>query len=136
MQPPKSRATVLLVEDETSLAEMLQQSLCRFGLDTRVVHSADKALQVLNRDNSIDLLLTDIVMTGSELDGYSLAAEAMRLKPQLKVVYLSGYPQQSGKHPAVTYGPLVKKPVSVKSLVTVIRTEMGQPSLNESVKDD
>ena len=136
VQPPQSRATVLLVEDETSLAEMLQQSLCRFGLDTRVVHSADKALQVLNRDNAIDLLLTDIVMTGSELDGYSLAAEAMRLKPQLKVVYLSGYPQQSGKHPAVTYGPLVKKPVSVKSLVTVIRTELGQPSLNESVKDD
>ncbi len=123
-QPPQRRATVLLVEDETSLAEMLQQSLSKFGLDTRVAHSADTALRELNRNNTIDLLLTDIVMPGSELDGYSLAAEAIRLNPSLKVVYLSGYPQQSGKNPAVTYGPLVKKPVSIKSLVTVIRAEL------------
>ena len=126
--PPPARATILLVEDEASLAEMLQQSLSRFGLDTRVAHSADTALREVRRDNTIDLLLTDIVMPGSELDGYSLAAEAIRLKPELKVVYLSGYPQQSGKNPAVTYGPLIKKPVSMKTLVTVIRTELGQQS--------
>ena len=133
--PPQSRATVLLVEDETSLAEMLQQSLSRFGLDTRVAHSADTALRELNRDTTIDLLLTDIVMPGSTLDGYSLAAKALQLKPGLKVVYLSGYPQQSGKSPAITYGPLIKKPVSMKKLVTVIRTELGQQSEQRSEKE-
>ena len=134
--PPHSQAKVLLVEDETSLAEMLRQSLNRFGFDTRVVHSADKALKVLHSDDSIDLLLTDIVMPGGDMDGYSLAAEAIRFNPQLKVVYLSGYPQQSGKITAIAYGPLIKKPVSMKSLISVIRTELGQRSSSAVLEAD
>ena len=127
--PPRSQATVLLVEDEPSLAAMLRQSLSRFGMDTLVAHSADTALQELRSNNKIDLLLTDIVMPGSELDGYSLAEEAIRLKPELKVVYISGYPQRSGENPAVTHGPLIKKPVAMKQLISVIQTELNrQPS--------
>ena len=136
LPPPHSQAKVLLVEDETSLAEMLRQSLNRFGFDTRVVHSADKALKVLHGDASIDLLLTDIVMPGGDMDGYSLAAEAIRFNPQLKVVYLSGYPQQSGKITAIAYGPLIKKPVSMKNLITVIRTELGQQAPSAVLEAD
>ena len=115
---------------------MLRQSLNRFGFDTRVVHSADTALKVLHSDDSIDLLLTDIVMPGGDMDGYSLAAEAIRYNPQLKVVYLSGYPQQSGKITAIAYGPLIKKPVSMKSLISVIRTELGQRSSSAVLEAD
>lgn len=135
-QPLQSQATVLLVEDEPSLAEMLRQSLSRFGLDARVAHRADTALQELRTNNKIDLLLTDIVMPGSELDGYSLAEEAIRIKPKLKIVYISGYPQQSGKNAPVTHGPLIRKPVSLQSLITVIRTELGRRSSSELVKRD
>ena len=122
----QSYAKVLLVEDETSLAEMLQRSLNRFGLDTQIAHSTETALRKLQANKNIDLLLTDIVIAGSELDGYSLAAEAVRLQPDLKVVYLSGYPQQSGKNPLKTFGPLIKKPVSIKKLVGIISQELGQ----------
>jgi len=131
-EPTQNNATILLVEDEPDLAAMLRQSLHRFGLVTRVAHSADAALMELQTGNDIDLLLTDIIMPGSELDGYSLAAEAIRLKPGLKVVYLSGYPQQSGKKPATTFGPLIKKPVSMKKLATVIQKQLGHNAVADS----
>jgi len=128
----QSNANILLVEDETSLAEMLQQSLRRYGLNTQVAHSTENALHKLRSDKNIDLLLTDIVIAGSELDGYSLAAEAVRIQSGLRVIYLSGYPQQSGKSPLQTFGPLIKKPVSIKSLVKAIRQELGQNIAQEA----
>ena len=49
-----------------------------------------EALALLERDQSIDLLFTDVVMPG-ELAGRALAAKALKMRPSLKVLFVSGY---------------------------------------------
>jgi Response regulator receiver domain len=63
------------------------------SLGYRVVPARDglDALEILRHDTPIDLLFTDVVMPGG-MHGPQLAAEARRLRPELKVLYTSGYP--------------------------------------------
>ena len=68
-----------------------------------------------------DLLLTDIVLPGP-IDGYSLANDAVSLRPELRVVYLSGYAQKLSD--TALLGPVLSKPVSTQQLIDVVHREL------------
>ncbi|HEX6843177.1 MAG TPA: response regulator, partial [Stellaceae bacterium] len=82
--------TILVVEDQADVREMLEASLR--GLDYRVVTAADgvEARRLLESSEPIDLLLTDVVMPRG-VSGLDLAEDARRLRPELKIVLISGY---------------------------------------------
>ena len=92
--PSHGDETILMVEDD-ELVLMSVQSLIE-SLGYRVVPARDglDALEILRHDTPIDLLFTDVVMPGG-MHGPQLAAEARRLRPELKVLYTSGYPDHS-----------------------------------------
>ena len=114
-------ARILLVEDEPELAQVLALTLQRMGHDVRTVHNSNDAMNIVQNDANLDLLLTDIVLPGP-MDGYSLAREAVNTRPALKVVYLSGYARRrTGSSPL---GPVLQKPVSARQLVAVVRREL------------
>jgi CheY-like chemotaxis protein len=85
--------TILVAEDQPDVLDLA----CEFlgGLGYRVLRAAsgDDALAVLAADGAVDLLFTDIVMPG-QLDGLALAKAASALRPDLKVLYTTGYAQQ------------------------------------------
>jgi signal transduction histidine kinase/CheY-like chemotaxis protein len=90
--PPRGgRETILIVEDETAVCELMKDVLEKLGYQVLVAHTGPAALELWPRHRDrIDLLLTDMVMpdgmTGGEL-GKRLQLE----KPSLKVIYTSGY---------------------------------------------
>ena len=100
---------------------MLELSLRRHGHNLRVAHSGHDARKILQSNIELDLLLTDIVLPGA-LDGYSLASESVNLRPELRVVYLSGYARQRAD--ASLLGPVLSKPVSTQQLLDVVQKEL------------
>src|SRR5581483_9481331 len=86
-EPP---ATILVVEDEPLIQLITSEALNESGYRVLVAGDADEAIGILSRDESVRLLFTDIVMPGA-LDGFGLAEWAKSVRPDLKVLYTSGY---------------------------------------------
>jgi signal transduction histidine kinase len=84
--------TVLLVEDEGIVLFATAQSLKRLGYRVLSASHAKAALEFLNGEEEIDILLTDIVMPG-QINGVELAVEASRVRPNIKILLASGYPR-------------------------------------------
>jgi CheY-like chemotaxis protein len=83
------RASVLLVEDEHLICEMVAEALAEQGFAVRAVSNAGDALGHLQSGSPVDILFTDINLPGS-MDGAALAQRARELQPDLPVMYTSG----------------------------------------------
>ncbi|HEX5777824.1 MAG TPA: response regulator [Xanthobacteraceae bacterium] len=83
------RKSVLVVEDEVLIGEMVCAALADDGFDVHVSHDARDALRYLKSGKRVDVLFTDIDLPGG-MDGGSLAREARELRPGIPVVYASG----------------------------------------------
>jgi PAS domain S-box-containing protein len=114
--------TILLVEDDDDVRAYLTDVLR--GLDYGVVAASNAtiALDILARDNlRIDLMLTDVVMPG--MNGRELATKASTLRPQMRVVYMTGYSRNAVTH----HGRLdpnldvLQKPITQSDLAARIR---------------
>jgi two-component system cell cycle sensor histidine kinase/response regulator CckA len=120
--PPAHRSTILLVEDEQPLRELMRADLTAAGYSVLDAHSGDQALELLARpDVAIDLLLTDVVMTG--LSGPELARSASRLRPELPALLMSGYGfEELQRHGLLETTPnLLSKPFSEAALLDAVR---------------
>jgi PAS domain S-box-containing protein len=83
-------ATILVVEDDADVRNMVTELLAHLGYSTLVAANGAEALGVLRRENGIDLLFTDIVMP-ADMNGVELARRARNLQPGLKVLLSSGH---------------------------------------------
>ncbi|MGB5559635.1 MAG: ATP-binding protein [Paracoccaceae bacterium] len=92
-----NRATILLVEDNTEVLAALRKTLVNTGYRVLDAASGDEALRVFETETSIDLLLTDIVMPG-DLQGTTLAKTLRGMRPDLPVVFMSGYASEATVH--------------------------------------
>jgi CheY-like chemotaxis protein len=81
--------TVLVVDDDSDVRDLAVEILADSGYRVLAAGNGSDALRVLAGEPAIDLLFTDIVMPG--LDGIALARQAVALRPELKVIYASGY---------------------------------------------
>jgi CheY-like chemotaxis protein len=113
--------TILLTEDEPALREKLHRILA--GVGYRVIVAADgvQAFRLSVEDPApIHLLLTDIVMP--EMSGYRLAERLLTLRPQTKVLYMSGYPDAGDESIAAPSEPnFIQKPFTKGKLLRRIR---------------
>lgn len=83
--------TILIAEDEPALLELMRDTLTGYRYKVLTAASAHEALQVWDRhQGQIDLLFTDMIMPGG-MTGGDLAAELKKRKPDLKVIFTSGY---------------------------------------------
>jgi two-component system cell cycle sensor histidine kinase/response regulator CckA len=83
--------TVLLVEDERTLRKLTRKMLVEMGLTVLDAENGLQAIDIAKRtETPIDLLLTDIVMPG--MSGWTLADTLSSLRPEMRVLYMSGYP--------------------------------------------
>ncbi|MFC3183274.1 PAS domain S-box protein [Cypionkella sinensis] len=90
-------AHVLLAEDEKSVRDMLTRQLQSLGYKVTVAVNGDQAYEILLGDVSIELLVTDVVMPGT-LQGPMLAKRARENRPDLPVLFMSGYPREAAIH--------------------------------------
>jgi two-component system cell cycle sensor histidine kinase/response regulator CckA len=121
--------TVMVVEDEAALRGLIERVLGGAGYTTFAFGSAVEALEALERgDCSVDLLLTDVMLSGA-LQGDDLARAVLATRPDLPVLFMSGYPRNSIVHAGrLDEGVnFVEKPFSQQVLATMVRTVLDQP---------
>ena len=114
--------TILLVEDEGELRALAQEILEDAGFTVLAAANGAAALKIARqREGSIDLLLTDVVMP--RMSGTDLAGEVRRTHPDVRVLYMSGYPAHpSGRtEPLGVDAPLVEKPFTPEALTGMVR---------------
>ena len=92
MATAANKSTVLVAEDEFMLRVVAVEVLADAGYRVLEAGDGDAALKVLKQNADVDLLITDIKMPG--LNGYQLAEAGMALRPQLKVLLMTGYAQE------------------------------------------
>ena len=122
-QPAKAGLTVLLVEDEPAVRTILRHLLIHCGCTVLEAPDAPAALTVWAAEKSrIHLLITDIVMPGG-MTGHELAARLTDERPELKVIYSSGYSASlfSEGQDLIPGRNFLPKPYDASSVVTMIR---------------
>ena len=86
--------TILVVEDEPSVARITERVLTSAGYNVRVADSGITALSMMEKESTpFDLVLTDVIMPG--MSGPELATEISRRRPDIKVLFISGYTNES-----------------------------------------
>jgi PAS domain S-box-containing protein len=120
--------TVLLVEDNEQLRHTASRQLTQLGYRVLQAERADAAFAILGKADSIDLLFTDVVMPGPT-DGLDLAHRATWLRPGLKVLLTSGFPDLRGgdRRLAEVPFPLLHKPYRRDELARAVRDALDQP---------
>jgi CheY-like chemotaxis protein len=109
-ETPPAAATILVVEDDPDVREIIVGILSDLGYRTLVATNGPEALAILNRENPVDLLFTDIVMPAG-MSGTELARQASRLRPELKVLLSSGYTREANRwRSAAVEFPFIAKP--------------------------
>ncbi len=88
---------VLIAEDEPGVLASLEQILTRSGYEVTSAKNGDIAAQIFKGNTDFDVLLTDIVMPG-ELQGTSLAKALRKIRPDLPVVFMTGYASEAAVH--------------------------------------
>jgi CheY-like chemotaxis protein len=121
-QPAK---TILVVDDDPDVLFMTSNFLELEGYNVVEAKDGQEALQILRSRPEINLLFTDIVMPGG-LNGFQLAYEARQMRPDLPILYTSGYLKDLGREePAAAYGRLLAKPWRLENLNTEIRRALA-----------
>ena len=101
--------TVLVVEDEVLISQLVAISLSEHGFIVHETATADEAWRYMHAGGKVDVLFTDINLPGS-MDGAELALRARELRPDLPIVYASGHYQSTDIGKLVPRSVFVSKP--------------------------
>ncbi len=122
---PGGRESILLVEDDDCVRAYAMDALRELGYRVAEASSGSAALSVLDGAPKVDLLLTDVVMPG-DYNGRELAEEALKRRPGLRVLYMTGYSRDAlTRHGRLDPGVhLLGKPFSLEELAAKVRNRL------------
>ena len=106
--------TILFVEDEPLLGELMTEALTDKGFEVEVAPDAGHALRYLLSGADVDVLFTDIDL-GQGMDGATLAQIAREMRPTLPIVYASGRRSLS-EFETVSNSTFLQKPYSLSQV--------------------
>jgi len=123
---PRGHETVLAVEDNDGLRRVLVRQLHDLGYHVLEASNAQAAIDILGRDEKIDLLFTDIVLPGG-MNGSELARSVRTLRTDVKVLFTSGFPEAAfGASGALPPGAvLLGKPYRKEELARRLRESLA-----------
>jgi DNA-binding NtrC family response regulator len=126
----KESATVLIVDDDQILLNIVAEQISLFGYKPILASNAEEALQIAPKQTQIDLLLTDIMMPN--MNGVDLAKQFITLYPETKVLFMSGYICPSMAHYGIkdSEHAFIQKPFTPQTLITKMRNVLEGPSID------
>jgi two-component system cell cycle sensor histidine kinase/response regulator CckA len=117
--------TILLVEDEAMVRAVAERALTRHGYTVLTAESGEAALEILDREEQIDLMISDVVMP--TMDGPTTVRAARETRPELPILFISGYAEEQLRKsidiPNVSFLP---KPFSVQQLAETVRDVLSR----------
>ena len=120
-QPRGGRESILVAEDEEAVRSFVRRVLAGAGYHVDAASSGEEAVLVAEGMGRLDLLVTDVVMPG--MNGVQLAAHLTKTRPDLPIIYASGYsdegiPKGAGHSDRISY---LAKPFTAEALLTRVR---------------
>jgi CheY-like chemotaxis protein len=125
---PGKGERVLLVEDQPNVRRSTRRLLTRLGYNVLEAADGRSALRMLERNRAIDILFTDIILPG-QINGVMLGRAALAVKPDLGVLYTTGYAINSpsvGHHLRDASTILLRKPIRIEELSRALRLALDQ----------
>lgn len=121
------RKTILIVEDDARLREILYRVLSSQGYELLIAKDGNEAEQILaDRKEPVDLMLVDLVLPTSS--GAEVAQAAKGSHPSCRVVYMSGYLDlDPKKFPEISNESFLAKPFSITALSEKIKDSLEDP---------
>jgi CheY-like chemotaxis protein len=117
-QNPASEPRILVVDDDQICGDAIARALRAAGYEVSLAPDYRLALEDLESTRPIDLLITDIVMP-DRVNGVALSRMARMRRPELKVIYLTGYEIPGVEDDAI--GPVLRKPIDDEHLLAEVR---------------
>lgn len=110
-----SAATVLVVDDEEFLRQMMAEFLKISGYRVMAAATADEAVAALH-GAAVDVVFTDVRMPGA-MDGIGLARWVRSHRPEIRILMTSGYTTRAQQVVEVSHAPLIAKPYRPEEVV-------------------
>jgi signal transduction histidine kinase/CheY-like chemotaxis protein len=119
--------TILVVEDDALVREYVLTQIHSLGYSTLAASNAAEALAIIESGERIDLLFTDVIMPG--MNGRQLADETRKRRPEIKILYTSGYTENAiVHHGRLDAGVLLlAKPYRRSELAALVRAALVAP---------
>jgi DNA-binding response OmpR family regulator len=118
---------VLLVEDEATIRDLVREELVRAGYRVLALENGGDALLVLQSEQPVDLLLTDVGLPGT-LNGRQVADAGRSQRPDLKVLFITGYADsvafREGTMPAGM--AVITKPFAIADMLLKVKAMVGR----------
>ena len=115
-------AKILFVEDNLSVQDMTKSAIERQGYTVLLADSGEEALAVLEADQGIGVIITDIAMPG--MNGFEFARQAHQKYPEIQIIYLTGYAENASQLGEALWGPILQKPIEPDDLYASIEDAM------------
>ncbi len=123
---PTGDETIVLVEDDSSVRAFAARVLSTAGYQVLEADSAARGLELIEAEDArVDAILTDIIMPG--MNGCELAKRVWATRPQMPVLYMSGYTDQVLREQEMSLddGSLLQKPFTASQLLEKVREVLG-----------
>jgi two-component system cell cycle sensor histidine kinase/response regulator CckA len=124
---PDSRETILVVEDAEPIRKMVCSMLRGNGYGVKEAADGVEALGLLEREcDAVHLVITDVIMP--EMSGAELARRLSHVYPQLPIIFMSGYSEDSLVRGVESIGSIfLPKPFTASALVEKVRETLDRP---------
>jgi two-component system, cell cycle sensor histidine kinase and response regulator CckA len=120
-EAPVGREAILLVEDDAILRKVTRVYLQSKGYTVLEAANAEDALRIISSEPAVRLLVTDMVM--ADRGGYELAQSAVAIRPNLPVIFMSGYLDRNLQRESIGVGKeFLQKPFSFEKLARTVRS--------------
>jgi signal transduction histidine kinase/CheY-like chemotaxis protein len=125
--PQANHETVLVVEDEDRVLSMTVEALKNLGYSVVAASGPEQAIELLESGAAPQLLFTDVVMPG--MNGHALAARIKDKRPDIKVLYTTGYMRGAVLYDGILDrgAAFLPKPFTVDQLAAKIRSTLDAP---------
>jgi len=122
---PRGKETILVVEDEAAVRELACEFLKSAGYSVLEAKNGAEALETIARNTAtIHLVLADMIMP--RMGGAELAERLKKERPELKVLFMSGYSEHAGEESGqISLQVILTKPFSIATLIGRVREVLG-----------
>ena len=121
--------TVLIIDDDPVQRRLAEAMVRRLGFQAQIAENGHDGLNLLRSGESVDVVLLDLVMPGG-MDGLSLAREAHRRHPTLKILLTTGYAEASLERTGLARPEfdILNKPYRRAELIRRVRAAIDAPN--------